>query len=79
MTQQGHYVKFMPRQIFSINTINKFPYGLAARIPGFHPGGPGSTPGMGKLLYFFINFLLKHRKNQNNHKYSEYFNNVYLF
>ena len=23
------------------------PYGLAVRIPGFHPGGPGSTPGMG--------------------------------
>ena len=27
------------------------PYGLAVRIPGFHPGGPGSTPGMGT---FFI-------------------------
>ena len=26
------------------------PYGLAVRIPGFHPGGPGSTPGMGMLL-----------------------------
>ncbi len=24
------------------------PYGLAVRIPGFHPGGPGSTPGMGR-------------------------------
>ena len=23
------------------------PYGLAVRIPGFHPGGPGSIPGMG--------------------------------
>ena len=23
------------------------PYGLAVRIPGFHPGGSGSTPGMG--------------------------------
>ena len=22
------------------------PYGLVVRIPGFHPGGPGSTPGM---------------------------------
>ena len=40
------------------------PYGLAVRIPGFHPGGPGSTPGMGilffkcpnleDLFYFFI-------------------------
>ena len=23
------------------------PYGLVARIPGFHPGGSGSIPGMG--------------------------------
>ncbi len=23
------------------------PYGLAVRIPGFHPGAPGLTPGMG--------------------------------
>ena len=26
---------------------NDITYGLAVRIPGFHPGGPGSTPGMG--------------------------------
>ena len=30
------------------------PYGLAVRIPGFHPGGPGSTPGMGKGNFFRI-------------------------
>ena len=24
------------------------PHGLAVRIPGFHPGSPGSTPGVGK-------------------------------
>ena len=29
------------------DVCTKFPYGLAVRIPGFHPGGPGSTPGMG--------------------------------
>lgn len=28
------------------------PYGLAVRIPGFHPGGPGSTPGMGSAFGF---------------------------
>ena len=28
------------------------PYGLAVRIPGFHPGGPGSTPGMGTRYLF---------------------------
>ena len=27
-----------------------FPRGLTARISGFHPGGPGSTPGVG--IYF---------------------------
>ena len=25
---------------FTNNTYNKIPYGLAIRIPGFHPGGP---------------------------------------
>ena len=29
----------------------RVPYGLAVRIPGFHPGGPGSTPGMGTSLF----------------------------
>ena len=28
------------------------PCGLVVRIPGFHPGGPGSIPGMG--TFFFI-------------------------
>ena len=32
-------------------TLKKhLPCGLVARIPGFHPGGPGSIPGMGKCL-----------------------------
>ena len=30
------------------------PFGLVVRIPGFHPGGPGSIPGVGKLLLFFF-------------------------
>ena len=25
------------------------------RIPGFHPGGPGSIPGCGTFLCYFIN------------------------
>ena len=37
------FVYVYPREI---------PYGLAIRIPGFHPGGPGSTPGMGITLFF---------------------------
>ena len=34
---------------FSFHVV---PYGLAVRIPGFHPGGPGSTPGMGISNFF---------------------------
>ena len=26
--------------------------GLVVRIPGFHPGGPGSIPGIGKRIFF---------------------------
>ena len=33
------------------------PCGLTARISGFHPEGPGSTPGMGIILVYFINNL----------------------
>ena len=28
-----------------------FPDGLGVRIPGFHPGGPGSIPGLGEILF----------------------------
>ena len=38
------------------------PYGLAVRIPGSHPGGPGSTPGVGTYLfvrYFFRGSTMK--------------------
>ena len=28
------------------------PDGLGVRIPGFHPGGPGSIPGLG--VFFFL-------------------------
>ena len=27
------------------------PHGLAVRISGFHPGGPGSTPGVGRFFW----------------------------
>ena len=33
--------------------LNPFPYGLAVTIPGFHPGGLFSTPGMGKNILSF--------------------------
>ena len=34
-------------------SLIEIPYGLAVKIPGFHPGGPGSTPGMGKTTVVF--------------------------
>ena len=40
-------------------SLIEIPYGLAVRIPGFHPGGPGSTPGMGETrLWFLLLFLI---------------------
>ena len=44
----------------------KIPFGLVARIPGFHPGGPGSIPGMGNafLSYTFYFILLFHESLQ---------------
>ena len=36
--------------------VSCIPYGLAVRIPGFHPGGPGSTPGMGTHNIFLFSF-----------------------
>ncbi|GIY52197.1 hypothetical protein CEXT_184811 [Caerostris extrusa] len=29
----------------------QLPCGLVVRIPGFHPGGPGSIPGMGRWFH----------------------------
>ena len=40
-----HFLLFLSFQVV--------PYGLAVRIPGFHPGGPGSTPGMGISIFDF--------------------------
>ena len=39
--------------IATIPFFRGVPYGLAVRIPGFHPGGPGSTPGMGISDFFY--------------------------
>ena len=39
-------------------SYDEFPYGLAVRIPGFHPGGPGSIPGMGKTVILFTIIII---------------------
>ena len=46
-----------------LEIISQLPYGLAVRIPGFHPGGPGSTPGMGTTTCFCFNFAIFFFKN----------------
>ena len=37
-------------QLFKIFIGNHVPDGLGVRIPGFHPGGPGSIPGLGVIF-----------------------------
>ena len=45
------------RTLFKKNTMNiNIPVGLAVRISGSNPQGPGSTPGLGVLLAFYLNF-----------------------
>ena len=44
-------VLFILYQQHSIKAINVLPYGLVVRIPGFHPGGPGSIPGVGNSFW----------------------------
>ena len=44
---KGSCVKFM-------NPGVNVPRGLTARISGFHPGGPGSTPGVGRHFAFWL-------------------------
>ena len=65
--RKASWETFLIGQLQNTNRFNEFrllagqiPYGLAVRIPGFHPGGPGSTPGMGTAAsFFFFLFSLK--------------------
>ena len=36
--------------IVSLHDGYQVPDGLGVRIPGFHPGGPGSIPGLGVIF-----------------------------
>ena len=42
------------------SSIMVIPFGLVVRIPGSHPGGPGSIPGMGKFFFLAVNFIKWH-------------------
>ena len=48
----------IPSDQFISDSCGQFPYGLAVRIPGFHSGGPGSTPGMGTRSHQLLFFLM---------------------
>ena len=37
-----------------MSALHSIRYGLVARIPGFHPGGPGSIPGIGANLFCLL-------------------------
>ena len=41
---------YVAQNLVNILTI---PRGLTARIAGFHPAGPGSTPGVGIRIFLF--------------------------
>ena len=45
-------------------SFNEFPYGLADRIPGFHPGG--QAPGMGNTIVVFVAIFNDNNDNNNN-------------
>ena len=47
-------------------SFNEFPYGQAVRIPGFHPGGQGSTPGMGNTIVVLVAIFNNNNNNNNN-------------
>ena len=42
-------------------SISAVPRGLAVRISGFHPGGPGSIPGVGTNCFFLFTLTLSNR------------------
>ena len=48
-----------------LQNMYKIPFGLVVRIPGFHPGGPGSIPGMGS--FYFLTFLITVYHSNNNY------------
>ena len=55
----------------------QFRHGLVVRIAGSHPAGPGSIPGAGTYLFFFLTAILIIRTNQktlNNHQIQEWGN-----
>ena len=47
------------------------PFGLVVRIPGFHPGGPGSIPGMGNFCFLLLSLIVTIHNTITNYTCSE--------
>ena len=54
--------------------LHMIPRGLTARIAGFHPAGPGSTPGVGRIFLFIFSFLYYEANNSINSIFISYIN-----
>ena len=52
---QNAFLEQAMQLTYFLNLVSRhdIPRGLMARIPGFHPGGPGSIPGVGDLILCF--------------------------
>ena len=50
---QLNHTSLDPSTLISIANcgLNVIPYSPVVRIPGFHPGGPGSIPGVGNSFF----------------------------
>ena len=51
--------KLLSQVLYFVCFFSSIPRGLMARIPGFHPGGPGSIPGVGVQSFFSSCLLTK--------------------
>ena len=49
--------------ILYVVDLVQVPDGLGVRIPGFHPGGPGSIPGLG-VSFFLILYSMSGNMNE---------------
>ena len=50
VTRKAFQTKFVT--FLNLTLLGNFPFGLVVTIPGSHPGGPGSIPGVGKCFFF---------------------------
>ena len=61
----------------NVTFMVQIPRGLTARIAGFHPAGPGSTPGVGK--YIILSFSdLKVSLDRGGHNFNISIRKTYL-